>query len=398
MKKTILLFVLLVSTLSWAQKRQLRKVATVGFMNVENLWDTIQSADYIDGTKAVTNPAFHRSIPIDSIQYLDVTEDDYKGIWNDELLKGKKVVRTQGMSAEFTPKSGKNYGTKIYKKRIANSARVISELGRKYTNTAPAIVGLIEVENRKVIEDLINHPRLKKYNYGIIHYNSYDFRGIDVAIIYQKRRFTPTNSLKKEVKIFRKNGNREYTRDILVVTGLLDNENVAIFMNHWPSRRGGEKASSVKRNAAAMVLKKEMDSIRNKYPKTKLIAMGDFNDDPVNNSLTKYLGAVGKKKQLSDKSPYFNLMYRMYKKGVASLAYRDAPNLFDQIIVSKNLISRNVSDNFSVYKSEIYAPKYLINKEGNYKGYPFRAWVRDKFTGGYSDHFPAFIVLQRNLK
>lgn len=397
MKKTISLLALLVFSISFAQK-QMRKVAAVGFMNVENLWDTIQSADYIDGTKDISNPAFHRSIPIDSIQYLDITDEDYNGPWNDASVKGKKVVRKQGSSAEFTPKSGKNYGIKKYRKRLDNSAKVISEIGRKYTNTAPAIVGLIEVENRQVVEDLVNHPTLKKYNYGIIHYNSYDYRGIDVALIYQKRRFTPTNSLKREVKVFRDNGKREYTRDVLVVTGLLDNENVAIFMNHWPSRRGGEKASAPKRNAAARVLKKEMDSILTKYPSTKLIAMGDFNDDPINNSLSVHLGAVGKKKDLSETRPYYNLMYPMYKRGVASLAYRDAPNLFDQIIVSKNTLSKNATDEYSIYKTGIYAPKYLINKEGNYKGYPFRAWVGDKFTGGYSDHFPAFIVLQRLYK
>lgn len=394
MKKKISVLALFLFILGYAQK-QPRKVATIGFMNVENLWDTIPSADYIDGTKDISNPAFHRSIPVDSIKYLEVTEDNYRGPWNDSSLKGKKVVREQGMSEEFTPKSGKNYGTKIYKQRLENSAKVISELGKEYTNTAPAIVGLIEVENRQVIEDLVNHPYLKKYNYGIIHYNSYDYRGIDVALIYQKRRFTPTNSLKREVKIFNDNGHREYTRDILVVTGLLDNENVALFMNHWPSRRGGETASAPKRNEAARILKKEMDSIRMKYPSTKLIAMGDFNDDPVNSSINEHLGATGDKKLLSENTPYYNLMYSMYKRGVASLAYRDAPNLFDQIIVSKNTLSDEVYDEYSVYNAFIHAPKYLINSEGNYKGYPFRAWVGDTFTGGYSDHFPAYIILQK---
>jgi hypothetical protein len=88
-------------------------------------------------------------------------------------------------------------------------------------------------------------------------------------------------------------------------------------------------------------------------------------------------------------------MYPLYKKGVASLAYQDAPNLFDQIIVSKNLISDQVTKEYSVYKAEIFAPPYLVNKEGNYKGYPFRSWNGDQFTGGYSDHFPAFVVLQK---
>ena len=377
------------------QKGQLRKVATVGFLNVENLWDTVPSADYIDGTKEVSNPAFHRSVPVDSLKYLETTED-YTGPWSDELLKGKKVVRTQILNDEFTPKSGKNWDLKKYNQKLDNVAKVISELGAQYTKTVPAIVGLIEVENRQVIEDLVKYPTLAKYNFGIIHYNSYDARGIDVALIYQKRRFTPTNSLKKEVKIF-DDGKRSYTRDILVVTGFLDNEKIAVFMNHWPSRSGGEARSLPKRNAAAVVLKEQMDSIRAQDPSTKLIAMGDFNDDPVSSSLKNYLKAAWSPKDLNEETPYLNLMYPLYKKGIASLAYQDAPNLFDQIIVSGNMISDKVGKDYSIFKTEIFAPAYLITKEGNWKGYPFRSWSGDKFTAGYSDHFPAFIVLQREV-
>ncbi|WP_261510830.1 endonuclease/exonuclease/phosphatase family protein [Chryseobacterium paludis] len=395
MKKNLSFLIILFSIIIFAQQGNIRKVVAIGFLNVENLMDTIRSADYIDGTKSISNPAFHRSIPFDSIKFLTV--EKYDGQWNDTLLKGKKVVKYQISSEEFTPNSSKNYNTQIYKTKLANEAKVISELGSQYTKTAPAIVGLIEIENRQVIEDLIKEPALAKYDYGIIHYNSYDYRGIDVALIYQKRRFTITNSLKKELKIFNENGKREYTRDILVVTGFLDNEKVAFFMNHWPSRRGGEAISLPKRNAAALLLKQQMDSVRTADPSTKLFAMGDFNDDPVSSSLKNHLKAVGKLKDLNESTPYLNLMFPLYKKGVASLAYRDVPNLFDQIIVSKNLISAQLTKEYSVYRTEVYAPAYLINKEGNYKGYPFRSWNGDQFTGGYSDHFPAFVILQKEL-
>jgi len=393
MRRFLSLLTIISTVIISAQQGKLRKVATVGFLNVENLFDVYNSADYIDGTKDRKNPAFHRSIPVDSIKFLEA--EKYDGEWSDGLLTGKKVVRYQGSSKEFTPESPKNYDQKIYQQKLTNEARVISELGSQYTKTAPAIVGLIEVENRQVIEDLIKQPALAKYDYGIVHYNSYDYRGIDVALIYQKRRFSVTNSLKKELKIYNSDGKREYTRDILVVTGFLDNEKVAFFMNHWPSRRGGEAASLPKRNAAAVLLKQQMDSVRTADPSTKLFAMGDFNDDPVSPSPKVHLQAASSPKELSDSKPYLNLMYPLYKKGVASLAYQDAPNLFDQIIVSKNLISDEVTKEYSVYKSEIYAPAYLVNKEGNYKGYPFRSWNGDKFTGGYSDHFPAFVVLQK---
>jgi hypothetical protein len=398
MKKISIFLLLFMFSFSFAQQKgKLRKVATIGFLNVENLFDTVPSSDYIDGTKDFSNPAFHRSVPLDSLKYLETTED-YRGEWRNENLKGKKVIRHQILADEFTTKSAKNWDSKKYKQKIANEAKVISELGAQYTKTAPAIVGLIEVENRQVIEDLIKHPLLAKYDYGIIHYNSFDARGIDVALIYQKRRFTPTNSLKKEIKIFNDEGKRSYTRNILVATGFLDNEKIAVFMNHWPSRSGGEAASLPKRNAAAAVLKQQMDSIRLKDPSTKLFAMGDFNDDPVSSSLKNHLKAALNPKDVSAETPYLNLMYPLYKRGVASLAYQDAPNLFDQIIVSANVISDEVGKGYSVYKTEIFAPPYLINKEGNFKGYPFRSWNGDTFTGGYSDHFPAFVVLQREVE
>ena len=394
MKKILSLITLCLFFIGFSQTKTVR-AAAIGFMNVENLWDTIQSADYIDGTKDISNPAYHRSVPVDSLKHLEVTDPDYRGPWNTESLMGKKVIRMQGNSEEFTPKSAKNYNTSVYNKKIENSAKVISELGSQYTKTAPVIAGLIEVENRQVIEDLIKHPYLSKHDYGIIHYNSFDYRGIDVALIYQKRRFTPTSSYKKEVVIYRDNANREYTRDILVVIGYLDNERIAVFMNHWPSRRGGEAVSAPKRNAAAAALKQEMDKILAQDPSTKLFAMGDYNDDPVSASLKNHLKAAYLPKDLSESTPYLNLMYPMYKKGIASLAYQDAPNLFDQIIVSGNLISEKVGKEFSVYKAEIYAPRYLINKEGNFRGYPFRSWNGDYFTGGYSDHFPAVVIVQR---
>ena len=375
----------------------MKRTAAVGFYNVENLWDTVKSVDYIDATLPAHHINFHRSVPLDSLKYLEITKD-YKGPWDYERIKGQKVVRKQVLSDDFTPKSNKNYTYNIYQQKLKNIAQVISEIGFKYTKTAPAVVGLVEVENRQVVEALTQQDALKKYDYGVVHYNSFDARGIDVALIYQKKRFTVTNSYKKELVLFREDGKREYTRDLLVVSGILDGEKVAFFVNHWPSRRGGEAVSMPKRNAAAALLKQEMDALREKNPNIKLIAMGDFNDDPISPSFKNHLKAVGDEKELSEEYPYFNPMYKMYKKGVASLAYRDAPNLFDQIIYSKNLVSNSSAEEYAVYRTEVYAPAYLINKQGNYKGYPFRSWDGDKFTGGYSDHFPVFTILQKEAK
>ena len=390
-------FIVIFCVLGLFYNAQMKRTAAVGFYNVENLWDTVKSVDYIDATLPAHHINFHRSVPLDSLKYLEITKD-YKGPWDYERIKGQKVVRKQILSEDFTPKSNKNYTYNIYQQKLKNIAQVISEIGSKYTKTAPAVVGLVEVENRQVVEALTQQDALKKYDYGVVHYNSFDARGIDVALIYQKKRFTVTNSYKKELVLFREDGKREYTRDLLVVSGILDGEKVAFFVNHWPSRRGGEAVSMPKRNAAAALLKQEMDALREKNPNIKLIAMGDFNDDPISPSFKNHLKAVGDEKELNEEYPYFNPMYKMYKKGVASLAYRDAPNLFDQIIYSKNLVSGSSAEEYTVYRTEVYAPAYLINKQGNYKGYPFRSWDGDKFTGGYSDHFPVFTILQKEVK
>ena len=397
MKKIYFLLTIISSSFIFAQQKQVQR-ATVAFLNVENLWDTVPSADYIDGTKDVHNPAFHRSVPLDSLKYLETTED-YKGDWSNDLLIGKKVIRHQILADDFTENSPKNWNKAKYNIKLVNEAKVISELGRQYTNDNPVIVGLIEVENRQVIQDLIAQPVLAKSNYGIVHYNSFDARGIDVAIIYQKSRFKVTESYDKDIKIFNDDGYRSYTRGVLVVKGILDGEKVAFFMNHWPSRSGGEAKSLPRRAAAAKVLKEEMDKLTAEEPDRKLFAMGDFNDDPVSPSLKKILGAVGDPAQLSEKTPYYNLMHKLYKAGVASLAYRDAPNLFDQIIVSQNLYStEKLTPTYTIFKAEIFAPSYLVNSEGQWKGYRLRSWDGDRFTGGYSDHFPAVSVIQKEYK
>lgn len=388
----------MVSILIAQQKPEAKRTAAIAFYNVENLWDTIQSADYIDGTLPAHHINFHRSVPLDSLKYLEITHENYGGPWSIDKLKGKKVIRRQSGSEEFTPKSAKNYTHEIYKKKLSNTAKVISEIGSKYTKTAPTIVGLVEIENRQVLEDLIKTQPLDKHNYGIVHYNSFDYRGIDVALLYQKNRFVVINSYKKPLVLYREDGKREYTRDLLVVSGILDGEKIAFFVNHWPSRRGGEAVSKPKRNAAAALLKQEMDILRQKNPNIKIVVMGDFNDDPVSSSFKDFVKAVGDEKQLSEEYPYFNPMYRMYKKGIATLAYQDAPNLFDQIILSKNLVIDTKENEYSAYKTEVYAPLYLINKQGNYKGYPFRSWSGDVFTDGYSDHFPVFTILQKNIR
>lgn len=170
---------------------------------------------------------------------------------------------------------------------------------------------------------------------------------------------------------------------------LVDGEPMVFFVNHWPSRRGGEEASSAKRQAAAQSLLDLVTEYQEKHPDWKLIVLGDFNDGPTNTSIQMLANPK------TEQSPFFNPMFQLERNGYGSIGYRDAWTLFDQILVSKNLINPTSGYRFS--KAGVWKPYQLVTTEGNYRGYPFRAWAGEKFTGGYSDHFPVYIVLERQM-
>ena len=377
-----------------AQQKQYQ-AAAVGFYNVENLFDTIQSAGYIDGNNNYQDEFYHVSINVDDIPEYAKDTVMCKCVLNENNVKGKKIIRDLILQEEFSPNGPKAWNTERYNQKLKNISKVVSELGSSVTKTAPVIVGFAEIENRAILEDLINQPALKKYDYGIVHYNSWDKRGIDVGLIYQKSRFKVTETHKYELVINNPDGNRDYTRDILRVTGLLDGEEVSFLVNHWPSRRGGEAASSPKREAAGELLKSIFEEMTAKNPDAKVIAMGDFNDDPVDKSIMKSLGATDSENL--NKGDIYNAMLPLYKKGYGTLAYRDSWNLFDQFLFSKDLIGKDYKT-YEMFRTEIYAPNYLKSQEGAYKGYPNRMFGGDTYHyNGYSDHFPVFTILLREV-
>lgn len=285
------------------------------------------------------------------------------------------------------------YTQEVYGAKLKNVAKVISEIGVDVTGTTPAVVGFCEVENRAVIEDLVNQKTLLSSDYGIVHYHSPDRRGIDVALIYKKGLFVPTNTQSRELLLYRDNdpNQRIYTRDQLVVSGLLDGDKVHFIVHHWPSRSGGEARSRPNRIKAAELNKKIIDSLHAIDPYAKIINMGDFNDDPTNQSIKKVLQAKSNREDVNIKELY-NPMEDMHKRGLGTLAWRDGWNLFDQIIVSAGLLSKDFST-YQFYRAGIYNPPYLANPRGRYKGYPYRAFADGGFTGGYSDHFPVYTLL-----
>ena len=330
-------------SLAWVATAQQAKIAIGGFYNIENMYDTLDAPDVQD--------------------------------------------------EEFLPNSAKGYATAAYQTKLNHIAGVIADIGIDVSPDGIAFMGLSEVENRHVIEDLIHQPALVNRKYEIVHYDSPDLRGVDVAFIYQPKYFTVLQSKTINVDLKPFGGNRP-TRDILWVTGLLDGDTINILVNHWPSRRGGEETTRPLRNAAAGICKALSDSLTNINPMTKIIIMGDLNDDPNNDSVAKVIGAKPKAEQVKERG-FFNPMWSLYKKGIGSLAWGDAWNLFDQTIISHGLL--NDPKGYHYHKVNIYNRPYLLQKEGAFKGYPYRFWIGDSYAGGYSDHLPVYIFLVKNL-
>jgi len=289
-----------------------------------------------------------------------------------------------------TPNGKDQWTNERYAQKLANLSKVISEIGTKTNPNTPAIIGVCEVENKQVLLDLIQQPHLKNNNYGIIHYDSPDERGIDVALLYKKAIFLPIHTNSHRLLLFNSLEERDYTRDQLVVEGLLDDEKIHLIINHWPSRSGGELRSRPYRLAAAKLNKRIIDSLRQQTPDARIIAMGDFNDDPVDLSLKQVLKVKGHRKKL-DSLDLYGPMEKMYKKGMGSLAYRDKWNVFDQIYMSADFTTTTASYRF--WKAGIFTPPYLFDTTGKYKGYPLRTYAGGNYIGGYSDHFPVYIHL-----
>ncbi|MEN8884771.1 MAG: endonuclease, partial [Winogradskyella sp.] len=186
---------------------------------------------------------------------------------------------------DFLPTSTKRWTRKRYEKKLLKIGSVISKIGDEHKKKAPIIVGLAEVENHNVLSDLIISENLKEEAYRFIHFDSPDERGIDVALLYKDEFFEVTNAETFSVYLQKESGEQDYTRDILLVQGLLNNEQVSIIVNHWSSRREGVKETEVKRLAAARVVNKIIKNLKNEDSTTKFIVMGDFNDNPNNDSL-----------------------------------------------------------------------------------------------------------------
>jgi len=291
---------------------------------------------------------------------------------------------------DFLPTGSYKWTSKRYEAKVKRMAKVIGMLGAETTGgIPPTVIGLSELENEHVVEDIFKQEPLNKYNYKIAHIDSPDHRGVDVALAYRSDIFNVEKIYAKELWVT--NPYKGFaTRNQLVVEGTLAGEKIAFLVNHWPSRA----AESRYREEAGALNRSIIDSLRSINPDIHCITMGDLNDDPTSPSLGKKgLGAVGSKNKLSDKNYLFNPMYKMYKNGLGTLAYRDGWNLFDQQIFTKELIEKKDKSKLMYYKTEICNYDFLKTKSGRYKGYPFRTYAGGNYAGGYSDHFPVISFL-----
>lgn len=350
MKRNFLLVVLLSFGLFAKAQQKSYKISIIAFYNLENFYDTINDPHV-----------------------------------NDE---------------EFTPAGVRNYNSQIYLDKVEKLATVISKIGtdEKPESGSPdgvAILGVAEIENENVLKDLVNNPLLKKRNYQIVHYDSKDARGVDVAMLYNPKYFKVIESKPLFVQLPGGTKDAYYTRDILWVKGKLDGEIIHIYVNHWPSRYGGEERSSPAREAAAMVCKKHIDSINAVDGEQKVVIMGDLNDDPISPSVAEVLKAKAKIKDVR-KGGLFNPWVNMYKKGFGTLAYQDAWGLFDQIIISYPWLDTEQSG-FYFYKQVIFNREFMTENKGRYKGYPMRTWDGITYRGGYSDHYPTYLVMLKKV-
>ncbi len=328
-----------------SQRKQNFHIRTVAFYNVENLFDVMDDPQTFDDDKT----------------------PEGKGRWT--------VDR--------------------YLQKIENISKVISAIGSNERQGPPDLIGLCEIENVQVLKDLIHHPNLKKAGYGIIHHDSPDERGIDVALLFKKSHFIPFAHKSHSLLLYNEKNYRKYTRDQLVVMGVLDSEEIYLVINHWPSRSGGASRSKPYRIAAARLNKKIIDSIYNINPDARILTMGDFNDDPTDRSLKTILNAKNDSTSLTSNDLY-NPMEHLFKKGLGSLAYRDQWSLFDQILLSGNFLKSNWRQ-YSYWKAKVFRPSFLITRTGRFQGYPFRSYAGGNYKGGYSDHFPVYILLIKKV-
>ena len=308
-----------------------------------------------------------------NVENLFDTIDDPK-ISDEEFLPGAKTPWTQ----------------ERYQVKLQNLARVLSSINGE---DLPVLIGLCEVENRQVLEDLAEQKALKKGKYHIVHYDSPDERGIDNALLYRKSAFRVIDSRPVPVRLTK--AGDDATRDILYVKGTLRSspaDTLHLFVNHWPSRRGGQEASEPNRIDAALTLKQQVDSLFRLNEWANIIIMGDFNDEPYDSSLFSVLKAFNPTYNPKSEITLYNMMSEAYHDGKGTI-YWDRWQVFDQIILSTNLIIKQTGLVLPEFEGRIFSEEWMLFKAGDGTLRPNRTAGRE-YYGGYSDHLPVYVEFE----
>ena len=351
MKKFLTALLLLLVLVPASALAQGRKSYVIGFYNLENLFDT----------------------------YHDEGKNDY----------------------EYLPDGANEWTEFKYEKKLANMARVIRAM-RDENKAYHAILGVSEIENRHVLEDLVAQEAIADAHYQIVHYDGPDRRGVDVALLYRPELFTVLESksipftfdsaldfgmTKEEQDAFR-------TRDLLMVRGLLGGEMFAFFVAHLPSRLG-EKSGALRSRGGEMMYQESL-RLMQEYPGIKIVAMGDMNDNPTDDSMAIYMHGREKPEDVGPMD-FFSPFVSMLKAGYSSLYYRGENNIYDIIVVNEALLNapKGTLRIRPIVKKKYYArifnPPFMVQQEGQYAGQPLRTFSNGAFVGGYSDHFPTSI-------
>ena len=299
---------------------------------------------------------------------------------------------TTKQDQDFTPNGAYHYTEEVYKQKLHNIATVFQKLGTDVTPDGPAIIGLAEVENAKVLQDVTQEPEIKNRNYQYIWFPTPDERGISTAMLYRPKYFTVLSAEPLRVPM-ESIGQTRPTRDVLHVCGILaGGDTVHVLVNHWPSKSGGEAASAPGRRLAASIDTRIIDSLMAINPQTKVLIMGDLNDNPTSEGVVHVIGA---KADISDvaMSGIYNPWINMYKKGMGTEIYQGEWNLIDQIMVSGAFL-KNPNDKWKYYKCEIFKKEFLTHKIGKDRGLPHRSFtIAQVWDNGYSDHFPVVMYM-----
>lgn len=300
------------------------------------------------------------------------------------------TIDTEGvLDTEFSPTGDKTWTSKKYYAKLDNMADIISQMGTEVNPEGLAILGFAEVENEATMQDLVKRDKLKDRKLKVIFHDGWDARGVDVGFLYNPKYFEFIE--KKAYRLRMPEEPNLKTRDQLLVKGKLHGEEIYLMVAHWPSRRGGEKVSAPKRVAAAKLARHVVDSLLTLDPKAKIFYMGDLNDDPTNESVKDVMKTTWKTDKM-EPTQMFNAMEPFFKKGIGTLAWDGAWNLFDQILISQNAAVGDFKS-YRFYKAKIFDKDLVKVRGGKDHGHPYRTFLGNTFIGGYSDHFGVYVFM-----